>query len=290
MCPPDGRRRAHRPALDRRPPDRRPRRAPGFLERDRLFAAYALCDLEDREWARSHWGAAWRGDELIAVALEYAGLSPQPLFVMGDADGIEAILHEVIRPRVAYVAALPADLPPWRRHYRVDPGASMVRMWVDRAPFPPLPVRRAQAPRRPTSASSTGSMASGFASWLPASADQRGRLLRDEGGRPARRGRRHARHQPQRPARRSSATSSPTTSSVAGATPRPSPAPSRRSSCGRATRSCSTSAPTTRRPSTCTGGSATRSTAGSTSASSTASARRGPTSLGAAPLLPSQGA
>ncbi len=54
-----------------------------FLERDRLFAAYAICDLEDREWTRSNWGAAWDGDELIAVALEYAGLSPQPLFVLG---------------------------------------------------------------------------------------------------------------------------------------------------------------------------------------------------------------
>jgi hypothetical protein len=72
-----------------------------FLERDRLFAAYALCDLEDREWSRSHWGAAWRGDELIAVALEYAGLSPQPLFLMGEGDGLEAVLRQVIRPRVA---------------------------------------------------------------------------------------------------------------------------------------------------------------------------------------------
>ena len=145
----------------------------GFLERDRLFAAYALCDLEDREWARSHWGAAWQADDLIAVALEYAGLSPQPLFVMGDADGIEAILHQVIRPRVAYVAALPADLPAVETHYRVDPGASMVRMWVDRTHFRPFPsdVRKLL----PADIGELNRLYGlGFASWLPASAISEG--------------------------------------------------------------------------------------------------------------------
>lgn len=144
-----------------------------FLERDRLFAAYALCDLEDREWARSHWGAAWRGDELIAVALEYAGLSPQPLFVMGEGDGIEAILRQVIRPRVAYVAALPADLPAVEDHYRVDQGASMVRMWVDRAHFRPYP-----SEVRKLLPSDIGELnrlyGLGFASWLPASSISEG--------------------------------------------------------------------------------------------------------------------
>ena len=27
-----------------------------FLEQDRLFAAYAICDLEDREFGRTRWG------------------------------------------------------------------------------------------------------------------------------------------------------------------------------------------------------------------------------------------
>lgn len=144
-----------------------------FLDRNRLFAAYALCDLEDREWARSHWGAAWRDDELIAVALEYAGLSPQPLFVMGDGDGIEAILRQVIRPRVAYVAALPEDLLAVEQQYRVDPGASMVRMWVDRTHFRPFP-----ADVRKLLPSDIGELnrlyGLGFASWLPASSISEG--------------------------------------------------------------------------------------------------------------------
>ena len=45
-----------------------------FLEQDRLFAAYAICDLEDREFGRTRWGIATAGDEVVAVGLEYGGL------------------------------------------------------------------------------------------------------------------------------------------------------------------------------------------------------------------------
>jgi RimJ/RimL family protein N-acetyltransferase len=140
-----------------------------FLERDRLFAAYALCDLEDREFARTRWGAAWVGDEMTAVVLEYAGLSPQPLFVMGDGEGIESVLRDLIRPRAAYVAALPESLGALAAHYRVDPGPSMVRMWVDKAHFRPFPGEVARL--LPVEIGELNALYQlGFASWLPASA------------------------------------------------------------------------------------------------------------------------
>lgn len=140
-----------------------------FLERDRLFAAYAICDLEDREFGRTRWGAAFDGDEIVAVALEYSGLTPQPLFVMGVRDGIEAILRELVRPRTAYVAALTGDLPAVEALYRVDAGPPMVRMWVDRARFRPYPadVRRLL----PAEIGDLNRLYQlGFASWLPSSA------------------------------------------------------------------------------------------------------------------------
>ncbi len=112
-----------------------------FLERDRLFAAYAICDLGDREFPRTRWGIATNGDEMVAVALEYSGLTPQPMFVMGEPDGIAAILRDVVRPRAAYVAARRESLPAVGQHYRVDPGPEMVRMWVDRSTFQPYPFR-----------------------------------------------------------------------------------------------------------------------------------------------------
>lgn len=140
-----------------------------FLEQDRLFAAYAICDLDDREFSRTRWGAAFEGDDLVAVGLEYGGLSPQPLFVMGSNDGIAAILREVLKPRAAYVAARSEALPSIATQYRVDPGPQMVRMWVDRSTFRPYPadVRRIL----PVEIGDLNRLYQlGFASWLPSSA------------------------------------------------------------------------------------------------------------------------
>lgn len=140
-----------------------------FLERDRLFAAYAICDLDDREFSKTRWGAAFDGDDLVAVGLEYGGLSPQPLFAMGSNDGIAAILREVLKPRAAYVAALSEALPAIATQYRIDPGPQMVRMWVDRSTFRPYPadVRRLL----PVEIGDLNRLYQlGFASWLPSSA------------------------------------------------------------------------------------------------------------------------
>jgi hypothetical protein len=120
-----------------------------FLETDRLYAAYALCDLDDREFVRTRWGVAFAGGRPISVVLQYAGYSPQPIFVMGENDGIEAILANVIKPRTAYVAARREHLEAISASYRVDPGPAMQRMWVDAAHFRPL-----------RSVSSTGSTSS----------------------------------------------------------------------------------------------------------------------------------
>ncbi len=141
----------------------------GFLERDRLFAAYAICDLDVREFARTRWGAAFVDDEPIAVALEYAGYAPQPIFVMGENAGIGAILRDVIRPRAAYASALPASLPALEAHYRVEPGPQMVRMWVDRASFRPRPADVARL--LPVEISDLNRLYQlGFTAWLPPTA------------------------------------------------------------------------------------------------------------------------
>ena len=140
-----------------------------FLERDRLRAAYAICDLEDREFARSKWGVATRAGDAVAVVLEYGGLTPQPLFVMGDAEGITGILREVIRPRLVYLAADESLLPAVERVYRIDPGPQMLRMWVDRAHFRPYPATVQRL--LPVEIGELNRLYQlGFASWLPSTA------------------------------------------------------------------------------------------------------------------------
>ena len=140
-----------------------------FLERDRLFAAYAICDLSEHEFARTRWGVATAGGEVVAVTLEYSGITPQPMFVMGRPDGISAILKDVIRPRAAYVAAQPESLPAVADHYRVDPGPEMIRMWVDRATFQPSMARVERL--LPLDVHDLNRLYRlGFAAWLPSSA------------------------------------------------------------------------------------------------------------------------
>lgn len=137
-----------------------------FLAGDRLYAAYAICDLEEREFGRTRWGAAYDGDDLIAVGLEYTGPTPQPLFVMGRTEGIAAVLRDVIKPRAAYIAARTSMLPGIEAHYRVDPGPEMLRMWVDRAHFRPYPATVQRL--LPIETGELNRLYQlGFASWLP---------------------------------------------------------------------------------------------------------------------------
>ncbi|MBA2756757.1 MAG: GNAT family N-acetyltransferase [Candidatus Limnocylindrales bacterium] len=139
-----------------------------FLEQDRLYSAYAICDLEEREFGRTRWGAAYDGESLISVGLEYTGPSPQPLFLMGRPDGVGAILRDVIRPRAAYVAVQRGMLPAIEEHYRVDPGPEMIRMWVDRARFRPYPATVSRL--LPVEIGELNKLYQlGFASWLPSS-------------------------------------------------------------------------------------------------------------------------
>ena len=141
----------------------------GFLQRDRLYAAYALCDLDDREFGRTRWGVAFAGSDPVAVVLEYAGLAPQPVFVMGENAGIAAILRELIRPRAAYLAARTEHLTAISGIYRAEPGPLMVRMWVDRSTFRPCPAEVARL--LPVEVGDLNRLYQlGFTAWLPPTA------------------------------------------------------------------------------------------------------------------------
>jgi ribosomal protein S18 acetylase RimI-like enzyme len=145
-----------------------------FLDRDRIYGAYALADLEDRETARSRWGIARSGDEVVSLVLEYGGPSPQPLFIAGRDDGIEAILRDVIKPSIAYVACLPANQAAVETRYRLEPGPQMVRMWVDRSTFQPT-VDSAIEVLTPSDAGELNRLYRlGFGSWLPPQAIKEG--------------------------------------------------------------------------------------------------------------------
>ena len=141
-----------------------------FLDRDRIYAAYALADLEDRDTGRARWGIARQDGDVVALVLEYGGPSPQPLFIAGRDDGIDAILREVIRPSIAYVACLPANLAAVERRYHLEPGPQMVRMWVDQDSFRPAEDPGVDRLRAVDVGELNRLYRLGFGSWLPPSA------------------------------------------------------------------------------------------------------------------------
>jgi ribosomal protein S18 acetylase RimI-like enzyme len=110
-----------------------------FLRRDRLYAAYALGDLDGPSRARVAWGMAH--DDAggpTALVMHHEGLVPQPLFLMGDPAGCRAVLEHVLKPRDAYLQGTEIHEAAVRDLYELDAPVQMLRMVVDRETFRPF--------------------------------------------------------------------------------------------------------------------------------------------------------
>ena len=97
------------------------------LEPDRVWAAYALGDLEAGLFEQCEWYAA-----ADALALVFRGLSFVPLFTMGEAAGIEALLRSLVTLPRFYLNQRPEHLAAVRKFYRITELRPMWRMALDR--------------------------------------------------------------------------------------------------------------------------------------------------------------
>jgi GNAT superfamily N-acetyltransferase len=110
-----------------------------FLRRDRIYAAYALGDLDGPNRSRVAWAMAHDdAGRPTALAMHHEGLVPQPLFLMGAPDGCRAILDSVIKPRDAYLQATELHQAALGDLYELDAPVVMLRMVVDRRTFTPF--------------------------------------------------------------------------------------------------------------------------------------------------------
>ncbi len=110
-----------------------------FLRRDRLYAAYALGDLDGPNRSRVAWAMAYDdAGRATALAMHHEGLVPQPLFLMGDPDGCRAILEQALKPRDAYLQATDRHEAAVTELYELDAPLRMLRMVVDRDSFRPF--------------------------------------------------------------------------------------------------------------------------------------------------------
>jgi ribosomal protein S18 acetylase RimI-like enzyme len=110
-----------------------------YLETDRLYAAYAIGDLEPGMYEQCAWAGAERAGKLEALALHYRGLEPPPLFLMGEVEGLRAILAEMLCPERVYLSCLEGHLPLTRELYDWRATTPMWRMALKPARFRPVP-------------------------------------------------------------------------------------------------------------------------------------------------------
>jgi GNAT superfamily N-acetyltransferase len=113
-----------------------------FLETDRLYAAYAIGDLEPEFFEQCQWfGAVPSTGEapgrLGALALRFAGLKPPALFLMGEAAGLVALLAQAALPGEVCLTCRQEHLRTAQDAYDLERPTPMWRMVLRQELFRP---------------------------------------------------------------------------------------------------------------------------------------------------------
>ncbi|MGB7540189.1 MAG: GNAT family N-acetyltransferase [Anaerolineales bacterium] len=109
-----------------------------FLESDRLYAAYAIGDLEPELFAQCAWAAAEEEGLLRALGLRFGGLQIPALFLMGEAEGVRILLRDALHPGRAEITCRAEHLPVVGEFYTWEgEPRSMWRMVLRRRDIPP---------------------------------------------------------------------------------------------------------------------------------------------------------
>lgn len=109
-----------------------------YLETDRLYAAYAIGDLEPGMFEQCRWAGAEERGQLQALALLFLGLKPPPLFLMGRNNGLRAILETVPYPRNVYLTCRMEHLATTQSFFDWEETVAMWRMVLQPACFRPV--------------------------------------------------------------------------------------------------------------------------------------------------------
>jgi ribosomal protein S18 acetylase RimI-like enzyme len=113
-----------------------------FLETDRIYAGYAIGDLEPGLFERCDWfgvGEVAPGPGgLRALVLCYHDFSPPVLFVMGDPAAVAALVREAPLPGRVYVNCREEHLAAIEASYTLERMVPMWRMAVTADSFRPV--------------------------------------------------------------------------------------------------------------------------------------------------------
>jgi len=108
-----------------------------FLERDRLYAAYAIGDLAPGLFEWSTWALAGQAGQTQALVLHFRALTPPALFVIGSPEGLAHILRDCLCPTPVYITCRSQHLPVTRAFYDWQDTIPMWRMVLQPVQFPP---------------------------------------------------------------------------------------------------------------------------------------------------------
>ncbi len=109
-----------------------------FLQRDRLYAAYAIGDLEPDLLKDCEWFGAIEDGGMATLCLRFMGLPPDRIFVMGFAEGLAPILDSALKSQRAHFAIKPDHLTVLRRFYSLPTIDQMFRMVLAPEDFRPV--------------------------------------------------------------------------------------------------------------------------------------------------------
>lgn len=99
-----------------------------YLQTDRIYAAYAIGDLEPGLFAQSDWAGAEEAGHLRSLMLHFRGLKPPALFLMGHSGGLCAILENELCPVEVGLTCRRSHLPMIRHFYVWEKMTPMWRM------------------------------------------------------------------------------------------------------------------------------------------------------------------
>jgi ribosomal protein S18 acetylase RimI-like enzyme len=109
-----------------------------YLETDRLYAAYAIGDLEPGMFEQTAWAGAEEAGRLRALVLHFSGLKMPALFLMGDTDGLRAVLEDAPYPQRVYLTCRREHVSLIRDVYAWEKMIPMWRMVLQPAFFRPV--------------------------------------------------------------------------------------------------------------------------------------------------------
>ena len=109
-----------------------------ILERDRLYAAYAIGDLVTDLNRLCRFAVAENGAGPCALTMTFAAFDPPAFFVMGQAAGVRTILVDSVTPSRVHFTMRPEHLQAATSEFQLAELRRMFRMSVSKDSFRPV--------------------------------------------------------------------------------------------------------------------------------------------------------